>query len=234
MEQNAKKKWRSRCNFCDVSRWDIGPFAIFEHFGFDMGRTREKKFNSCKVLRRGVEKYAEQYAKLEALHKHAMEQKKARRDADQQHDRLVLFEEDAEFAKDGVNAVQARNLGKIEAPKGPIAESFAKSPPPSRPQITHAPRAISGLVTPTQQNILHAVRVDAPSESIQAASVCGDAEYSSKTGFSARRQLDEIWSEAFYECSLPFSLANNPKFKEAINKTARLVRPLSIALHFLA
>ena len=78
-------------------------------------------------------------------------------DADQKHDRLVLFEEDAEFAKDGVNAVQARNLGKIEAPKGPIAESFAKSPPPSRPQITHAPRAISGLVTHAQQSILQTV-----------------------------------------------------------------------------
>ena len=39
-----------------------------------------------------------------------------------------------------------------------------------------------------------------------------------------KRQLDQVWAEAFFECNIPFSTADKLKFREAIDKTARLGR----------
>ena len=51
----------------------------------------------------------------------------------------------------------------------------------------------------------------------------------STVSLSVKKQLDEKWAAAFYECGIPFEVASSEAFRE---DTARLVRCQTIGLHW--
>jgi hypothetical protein len=46
----------------------------------------------------------------------------------------------------------------------------------------------------------------------------------STVSLGVKKQLDEKWAAAFYECGIPFEVASSEAFREAVEDTARLVR----------
>ena len=46
----------------------------------------------------------------------------------------------------------------------------------------------------------------------------------STVSLSAKKQLDDKWAAAFYECGIPFEVASSEAFRDAVEDMARLVR----------
>jgi len=46
----------------------------------------------------------------------------------------------------------------------------------------------------------------------------------SNVSLAVKKQLDDKWAEAFYECGIPFEVASSQAFRDAVETTARLVR----------
>ena len=46
----------------------------------------------------------------------------------------------------------------------------------------------------------------------------------STVSLGVKKQLDEKWAAAFYECGIPFEVASSEAFCDAVEDTARLVR----------
>ena len=78
---------------------------------------------------------------------------------------------------------------------------------PLAPKETIAPEG--GPSTPPQVG---------PSTLVQASPML------STVSLGVKKQLDEKWAAAFYECGIPFEVASSEEFREAVEDTARLVR----------
>jgi len=202
VEVNAKKKKRGRCRLCGEQWWDIGPAFILLHFGFDPQREVQKKYGKCAKINDPAN--AVWREKCAVYHANGMQKKDAKKAAKVQGGFTLQSAEDAAFRQSGVDVESARSVGLLPPVNSALVRSFANHKPP---KATIAPEG--GPSTPPQVG---------PSTLVQASPML------STVSLGVKKQLDEKWAAAFYECGIPFEVASSEAFREAVEDTARLVR----------
>ena len=202
VEVNAKKKKRSMCKLCGERWWDIGPAFILLHFGFDPQREVQKKYGKCAKINDPANSVWRE--KCAVYHANAMQKKDAKKAAKVQGGFTQQSAEDAAFRQSGVDVESARSAGLLPPVNSALVRSFANHKPP---KATIAPEG--GPSTPPQVG---------PSTLVQASPML------STVSLGVKKQLDEKWAAAFYECGIPFEVASSEAFREAVEDTARLVR----------
>ena len=212
VEVNAKKKKRSRCKLCGKMWWDIGPMWIILHMGFDPQREVQKKYDKCAKINDPANSVWRE--KCAVYHANAMQKKDAKKAAKVQGGFTQQSAEDAAFRQSGVDVESARSAGLLPPVNSALVRAFANHKPLA-PKETIAPEG--GPSTPPQFG---------PSTLVQASPML------STVSLGVKKQLDEKWAAAFYECGIPFEVASSEAFREAVEDTARLVRCQTIGLHW--
>lgn len=203
VEVNAKKKKRSMCKLCRERWWDIGPAFILLHFGFDPQREVQKKYGKCAKINDPANSVWRE--KCAVYHANAMQKKDAKKAAKVQGGFTQQSAEDAAFRQSGVDVESARSAGLLPPVNSSLVRAFANHK--TAPKVTIAPEG--GPSTPQV----------GPSTLVQASPMV------STVSLGVKKQLDEKWAAAFYECGIPFEVAaSSEAFREAVEDTARLVR----------
>ena len=137
-------------------------------------------------------------------HANAMQKKDAKKAAKVQGGFTQQSAEDAAFRQSGVDVESARSAGLLPPVNSSLVRAFANHK--TAPKVTIAPEG--GPSTPQV----------GPSTLVQASPMV------STVSLGVKKQLDEKWAAAFYECGIPFEVASSEAFREAVEDTARLVR----------
>ena len=201
VEVNLKKKKRSRCRLCGEQWWDIGPSFILEHMGFEPGREVQKYGRCAKI---DDPEHSVWREKCAAFHANTMRVKEAKKAAKLQGGITQQSAEDATFQQNGVDVESARSAGFIPPVNGPLEKAFSNH---KTLALTIAPEG-----GPSAPQVGTSTLVQASPAMV------------SNVSLAVKKQLDDKWAEAFYECGIPFEVASSQAFRDAVETTARLVR----------
>ena len=202
VEVDAKKKKRSRCRLCGEQWWDIGPSFTLEHMGFNPGREVQRKYGKCAKIND-----PENSGRSGAMfHADTMRVNDAKKAAKLQGGITQQSAEDATFQQNGVDVESARSAGFIPPVNSALVRAFAN----------HKPLAQKETIAP--EGGPSALKVG-PSTLVQASPTM-----LSTVSLSVRKQLDDKWAAAFYECGIPFEVASSEALRDTVEDTARLVR----------
>jgi len=140
------------------------------------------------------------------FHANTMRVKEAKKVAKLQGGITQQSAEDATFQQNGVDVESARSAGLIPPVNSPLVKAFSNHKTLA-PKVTIAPEG-----GPSAPQVGTSTLVQAFPAMVSTVSL------------AVKKQLDDKWAAAFYECGIPFEVASSEAFRDAVETTARLVR----------